>query len=85
MIYEYCCERGHVIEATVKLSGEGTPESCTVELPLGAVTNRIEQGIAMKSVRENGSPRFYCGAKLTRIMSLTSGYFPGAASWRGGR
>lgn len=80
MIYEYRCTQGHVIEANVKLSGEGTPESCTQELRLGEVADRIEDGIPMRTEYVG----WFCGAKLTRIISLTSGYFPGAGSWRGG-
>jgi hypothetical protein len=71
VIYEYQCSDGHVIEAHVKLNGEGTPEKCTVEVTRD--TGCLECGVE----------KYPCGKPLKKIISLGSPYFPGAGSWRG--
>lgn len=42
MIYEYECTAGHIIEAHVKLSGEGAPTSCTKVIPLAVQLTQAE-------------------------------------------
>lgn len=42
MIYEYECVVGHIIEAHVKLSGEGAPTSCTKVIPLAVQLTQAE-------------------------------------------
>lgn len=71
MIYEYVCAAGHVIEAHVKMSGEGAPTSCPVQTGVGF---QDSAGTAYAAA---------CGKPLKRILSAPSPFFPGAGSWRG--